>query len=94
LVGDIWVVIKYKSLTGAAEKTDVKVQWGAQSLSRSVSPPTCFKDFPQGFVLRMPHKKADSVKLTLTTTGSILVKPIQGPAPSQWTAKCWTQVVW
>lgn len=94
-VGDIWVVIKYKqTVPGTAQSTDVKVQWGAQSLSKSVSPPICLKDFPQGFVLKMAHKKADSVKLTLTTSGTIVSGPQQGSAPSQWTAKCWSQVVW
>jgi len=93
-VGDIWVAINYKqSVAGTPLSTDVKVQWGSQTFTKTVSWVPCVGE-SKGFVLKMAHKKADAVKMTVTTSGTIVSGPKQGPAPSQWAAKCWSKVVW
>lgn len=85
--GSIYIVIKYvQTIFGSDGDTQVTVNWGTYNHTETISPPW----FPKGgcnvpgvcsFIIKLRHKKADSIRMTVTTNGTIMEPPIQGSAP-------------
>lgn len=96
--GEIYVVINYKrGALNAAATTKVTVKWGDFNKSGSVTPPKVLPGralSAKGFVLRLSHKKDDSVPLTVETDGRIINGPYQGTPPAEWKSSDYKQVSW
>lgn len=96
--GDIYVVIQYKrGALNAAATTRFSVRWGNFNRSDSVIPPKVLPGralSAKGFVLRLSHKKNDSVQLTVDTDGRIVNGPYQGKPPSEWNNNDYKRVDW
>ena len=92
--GDIYTVIKYKATYGIPEKTKVTVKWGSYNQTKTVSPPKINAPVPEGYVLKLKHKKADSIDLSVTTDGTIKSGPTQGGPPPEWSNKAYKQESW
>lgn len=95
-VGDVYTVIDYRRSFGTTQATSVSVAWGTFNKSATISAPldSCSQAVHSGFVLKLRHLKADSIPLTLTTNGTILMGPYQGSAPAQWSAPCYKRIQW
>jgi hypothetical protein len=80
--GYIYVVVAY----AAAEPTRVNVAWGTWRGTASFprASPGPGGGPTTGVVIRMRHHKADSVPLTVETSGRIILGPYQGDPPEQW----------
>lgn len=96
--GEIYVVIHYKRVAlNAAGTTRVSVKWGRFDKTDSITPPKLATSRPleaKGFVLRLSHKKNDSVRLTVETDGRIVNGPYQGNPPAEWNDKNYKQISW
>lgn len=96
--GDIYVVINYKrGALNAAATTNVSVKWGSFNKSDSITPPKILPDkalSAKGFVLRLSHKKNDSLPLTVETDGRIVSGPYQGNPPAEWNNKDYKKESW
>jgi hypothetical protein len=77
-------VVKYKGSFAHPMKTNVKINWGGWSHSEDVSPPTFAmpNNIPEGFVIRLTHRKNDSVAVDVSTDGNIR-NVYQGDPPSE-----------
>jgi hypothetical protein len=94
--GTIYTVIDYKRSLGTTVNTNVSVAWGTFNKSATITAPfdSCSQTFPAGFVLKLNHSNADSVPLTLSTTGTIVRGPYQGSAPAETQHSCYKTVSW
>ena len=92
--GKIFVVIQYDRSSGHNQGTFVNVDWGSASRRVAVAPPyrQCADATNAGFVLRMRHPTADSVPMTITTTGAIVRGPYQGEMPLEVLSACYKLV--
>jgi len=92
--GKIFVVIQYDRSSGHNQGTFVNVDWGSASRRVAVAPPyrQCVDATNAGFVLRMRHPTADSVPMTITTTGAIVRGPYQGEMPLEVLSACYKLV--
>ncbi|MCU0691350.1 MAG: hypothetical protein MUF54_08110 [Polyangiaceae bacterium] len=98
-VGDVYTVIKFKwGGIGTTEDTKVSATWGSWSKSRTIPvikvPQHCGISRNAGFVLKLHHRKADKVPLTISTDGTIARPPMQGSPPPEWGKACYRQVSW
>lgn len=83
--GYVYVVIKYKSLAG--QPTNVKITWGNWSNSGQFTAARALlpgRGVPSGFVIRLEHKKADSVPIEVETDGRIFGISQPDSPPSEW----------
>lgn len=92
--GDIFTVIDYPTSGGTAESFQVGEVMGNRHRQLTVGSPyaSCAGTTPAGAVVRFRHFTADSVPLTLTTTGRIVRGPYQGGMPVEALHRCY-QVV-
>lgn len=85
--GDIYIVIKYvQTILNTDTDTQVTVNWGAYNHTATISPPwfpkgECNTPGVCGFIIKLKHKKADDITMTVTTNGQIMEPPMQGSAP-------------
>ena len=94
--GTIYTVVSYKRSLGTAVNTSLSVNWGTFQRSGTVYAPfgSCSQSTPAGFVLRLQHTNADSVPLTVTTSGTFVRTPYQGVAPAEINHPCYQLVSW
>ena len=94
--GYVYIVIRYKSLTG--QDTNVSVRWGGYSRSGRFTPARALlpgRGIPSGFVLRLEHKKNDSIPIDVETDGRILSIAQSDQPPSEWSNKAdYKQETW
>jgi hypothetical protein len=83
--GVIFIVIAAKgySSRNVNHSTKVSVKWG--SYSRSKSYPSMTRMTPlRGIVIRLRHDKNDSVRLTVTTDGTVQFLEQTSRSPREW----------
>lgn len=93
--GDIFTVIDYsRDGSGQAQTTSVSESSGARHRSITVGSPyaSCSRSLPAGIVVRFRHFTADSVPVTITTTGTIVRGPFQGGMPPEAAHRCYQLV--
>jgi hypothetical protein len=95
-VGMIWTVINFRMESGRNQSATVKVMWDRPRRQVVVPSPRyasrCATSTPAGFVFRLQHNNADSVPLTLQTSGTVIRGPYQGEAPPETLHACYTLV--
>jgi hypothetical protein len=89
--GEIWIVVRHKK-SFPPGKTNVSVRWGSWSKSGRFDASAGRYSY-EGIVIRLNHKKNDSVPLTVSTDGSI-VNVYQGGEPSQKGNSVWQYQEW
>ncbi len=94
--GYVYVVIKYKTLAG--QPTNVKITWGNWSNSGQFTAARLLlpgRGVPSGFIIRLEHKKADSIPIELETDGRIFGISQPDSPPSEWSdSSNYKQVKW
>jgi hypothetical protein len=94
--GHIWTVINFRTANGKAQPASVSVSWDRARKTIIVPAPSyaspCLNTTPSGFVFRLRHANADSVPLTITTTGTIVRGPYQGEPPLELLHACYKLV--
>ncbi len=94
--GTIYVIMKYRQTFGP-QATQISINWGAYSNSDTINPPQkgLFPGsaVPEGFVIRLKHKKADSIRLDASSNGYIQ-NIYQGGEPSECSRKEWKCINW
>ncbi len=91
--GDIYTVIDFARSGGAAEATTIAEAMGSRHRQITVVPHVyCEHTTPTGVVVRFRHHTADSVPLTLSTTGRIVHGPYQGGLPVEALHRCYELV--
>jgi len=94
-IGQVYIVIEYKGFefrgTGHAAPTALAVNWGGWQHHWVVPP---MPGAIRGFVLKLNHAANDSVLLDVATDGVLLVGPMQGDAPPEWSSPEYQQVKW
>lgn len=89
--GSIYIVVRHKK-SFPPMKTRISIRWGTWSRSGNFDA-AGFRYSREGFVIRLDHKKADSVPVTVNTDGHI-VNIHQGPPPPQKGDKLWEYAEW
>jgi hypothetical protein len=88
--GDIYTVIDFPVAHGTAQAISVDEVMGNRHRDFVAAPRySCSHATPAGVVVRFRHFTADSVPLTLTTTGIILRGPYQGELPPEALHHCY-----
>lgn len=94
--GYVYVVIKYRAMVGP--ETNVKITWGNYSNSGRFSaarPLFPGRGVPTAFVIRLEHKKADSIPIEVETDGRIVGISQPDSPPSEWNdTNNYKQVKW
>jgi hypothetical protein len=91
--GDIYTVIDFARSGGTAEATTIEEVMGDRHREITVVPHVyCAQTTPTGVVVRFRHYTADTVPLTVTTSGKIVHGPHQGGLPIEALHRCY-QVV-
>ena len=89
--GNIFIVVRHKK-SFPPMKTRTSVRWGSWSKSGTFDA-AGWRYSREGFVIRLDHKKNDSVPITVNADGSIM-SIYQGEPPSQSGDKLWEYVEW
>ncbi|MBV8201841.1 MAG: hypothetical protein JOZ15_14555 [Acidobacteria bacterium] len=88
--GDIYTVIDFARSGGTAEATTIEEVMGSRRREMTVVPHDyCEHTTPAGVVVRFRHYTADSVPLTVTTSGKIVHPPHQGGMPIEAMHRCY-----
>ncbi|HVT17740.1 MAG TPA: hypothetical protein VHQ90_16370 [Thermoanaerobaculia bacterium] len=91
--GDIFTVIDFARDHGTAEATTVGEVMGDRHRNFTVVPLySCTNVTPGGVVVRFRHFTADSIPLTVTTSGTIVKGPYQGDLPLEAMHACYQLV--
>lgn len=90
-VGKIYIIIRHKK-SFPPTKTNVSVRWGKWSKSGTFDA-AGWRYSREGFIIRLDHKKNDSVPLTVSTSGTI-VQIYQGEPPAQKGDSLWESTEW
>lgn len=93
--GKIYVVVRFGGTTGIVGKdTRITIKWGGWQKSGTFN--SGGGRVPKyGYVIRLDHKKNDSVPLTVTTSAETYIEDIyQGGEPSQKGNSNWHYVEW
>jgi hypothetical protein len=91
--GDIYTVIDFARSGGTAEATTIAEAMGNRHREMTVVPHDyCEHATPTGVVVRFRHYTADSVPLTVSTTGKIVHGPYQGGMPAEAMHHCYQLV--
>jgi hypothetical protein len=93
--GKIYVIVRFGGTSGIVPK-DVKIniKWGSWQKSGAFNSGGG-RTPKEGFVIRLDHKKNDSVPLTVTTSAEGNIDNIyQGGEPSQKSSGNWHYVEW
>jgi len=91
--GDIYTVIDFARSGGTAEATTIAEVMGSRHRDFTVVPHDyCEHTTPTGVVVRFRHYTADSVPLTVSTTGRIVRGPYQGGVPVEAMHRCYQLV--
>jgi len=91
--GDIYTVIDFARSGGTAEATTIAEAMGSRHRDITVVPHDyCAQTTPTGVVVRFRHYTADSVPLTVSTTGRIVRGPYQGGVPVEAMHRCYQLV--
>jgi hypothetical protein len=94
-IGEVYIVVSYRGFefrgTGHAAPTTLAVDWGGWQ-HHWVVPPTA--GATHGFVLKLNHTAKDSVPLDVATDGVLLVGPVQGDPPPEWSSPDYQQIKW
>jgi len=91
--GDIYTVIDFARAAGVAQPTTIAETMGSRHRSLTVVPRySCAETTPAGVVVRFRHFTPDSALFTITTTGTIVRAPYQGPLPIEALHRCYQLV--
>ncbi len=89
--GTIYVIVRHKK-SFPPMKTNVSIRWGSWSRSGKFDA-AGWRYSREGFVIKLDHRKNDSVPLSVNTDGSI-VRIYQGGPPSQKGDSLWEYAEW
>jgi hypothetical protein len=92
--GDIYVILDYARVRGAAQTTSIDATLDGRHRSLTVGEPyaDCETSSPAGIVFRMRHYTSDTTPFTLTTSGTVVRPPYQGGVPIEATHRCYRLV--
>ncbi len=93
--GKIYIIVRFGQTSGIVPKdTKISIKWGSWQKSGAFNSGGG-RTPKEGYVIRLDHKKNDSVPMTVTTTSDTSIQDIyQGGEPSQKGNSDWHYAEW